>query len=151
MHSIYCIKTKCFEIKATYNNETDLMMVISLNPWRQKRHLRQLRRKIKHSDSTTERILKSLAQSSSKKKITNDLIVILICGSTALVGLGHVFSFLTHTQSVGLLRLEISLLQVRYLHTEQHKHRINAYRLPCREWDSNPRSQCSSGRRRFMT
>jgi hypothetical protein len=28
---------------------------------------------------------------------------------------------------------------------------INAYRHPCLEWDSNPLSQCSSGRRRFMS
>jgi 2-C-methyl-D-erythritol 4-phosphate cytidylyltransferase/2-C-methyl-D-erythritol 2,4-cyclodiphosphate synthase len=33
--------------------------------------------------------------------------------------------------------------------TEQHKHRINAYRHPCLEWNSNPQPQCSSGRRRF--
>jgi hypothetical protein len=26
----------------------------------------------------------------------------------------------------------------RYLHTEQHKHRINAHRYPCLEWNSNP-------------
>jgi hypothetical protein len=29
-------------------------------------------------------------------------------------------------------------------------HRINVHRHPCLEWDSNPRSQCSSGRIRFM-
>jgi hypothetical protein len=40
--------------------------------------------------------------------------------------------------------------QSRYLHNEQHKHRINAHRHPCLKWDSNPRSQCSSGQRRFM-
>jgi hypothetical protein len=45
----------------------------------------------------------------------------------------------------------ISPSQDRYLHTEQHKHRINAHRNPCLKWDSNLRSQCSSGRRRFMT
>jgi hypothetical protein len=32
-------------------------------------------------------------------------------------------------------------------HTGQHKHRINAHRHPCLKWDSNPRSQCLSGRR----
>jgi hypothetical protein len=38
--------------------------------------------------------------------------------------------------------------QGRYLHTEQHKHRINAHRHQYRlEWDSKPRPQCSSGRR----
>jgi hypothetical protein len=44
----------------------------------------------------------------------------------------------------------ISPSQGRYLSTEQHKHRINAHRHPCLEWDSNPRPQCSSRRRRFM-
>jgi hypothetical protein len=28
--------------------------------------------------------------------------------------------------------------QGRYLHTEQNKHRKNAHRHPCHEWDSNP-------------
>jgi hypothetical protein len=32
-------------------------------------------------------------------------------------------------------------------HTGQHKHKINAHRHPCLKWDSNPRSQCLSGRR----
>jgi hypothetical protein len=54
------------------------------------------------------------------------------------------------TQSIGLLGRGISPSQGRYLHTEQHKHRINAHRHACLKWDSNPRSQCSSGRRRFM-
>jgi hypothetical protein len=40
--------------------------------------------------------------------------------------------------------------QSRYLHTEQHKHRINTNRHPCLKWDSNPRSQRSSERRLFM-
>jgi hypothetical protein len=35
-------------------------------------------------------------------------------------------------------------------HTGQHKYRINAHRHPCLKWDSNPRSQFLSGRRRFM-
>jgi hypothetical protein len=35
-------------------------------------------------------------------------------------------------------------------YTVQYKHRINAGRHPCLEWDTNPRSQRSSGRRRFM-
>jgi hypothetical protein len=38
----------------------------------------------------------------------------------------------------------------RYLHTRQHKHRINAHRHPCLEWNSNPRSQYLNGRRLFM-
>jgi hypothetical protein len=44
----------------------------------------------------------------------------------------------------------ISASQGRYLHTEQHKHKINALRQPCLRWDSNPRPQCSSCRRWFM-
>jgi hypothetical protein len=70
--------------------------------------------------------------------------------STALVDLGRFFSFSIYTQSVGLLGRGISPSQGRYLCTEQHTHRINAHRQPCLEWDSKPRSQCSSGRRRFM-
>jgi hypothetical protein len=33
------------------------------------------------------------------------------------------------------------------IYREQHKHGINAQKHPCLEWDSNPRPQCSSGRR----
>jgi hypothetical protein len=44
-----------------------------------------------------------------------------LCGSTALMDLGHFFSFLIYTQSVGLLGRGISPSQGRYLHTEQHK------------------------------
>jgi hypothetical protein len=57
------------------------------------------------------------------------------------------WSFYTVT---GLLGRLISQSQGRYLHSEQHKHRINANRHPCLEWDSNPRSQRSSERRKFM-
>jgi hypothetical protein len=32
----------------------------------------------------------------------------------------------------------------------EHKHRGNADRQPCLKWNSNPRSQCFSGRRYFM-
>jgi hypothetical protein len=42
--------------------------------------------------------------------------------------LGRFFSFLDlYTQAIGLLGQEISPLQGRYIHTEQHKHRINAH------------------------
>jgi hypothetical protein len=73
-----------------------------------------------------------------------------IYGSTTLVGLGRLFSFLIPTQSVGLLGRRISPSQGRYLHTEPHNHRINADRHPCLDWDSNPQSQCSRWRRWFM-
>jgi hypothetical protein len=77
-------------------------------------------------------------------------IYLFIYRSTALVGLGSFFSFLIYTQLVGLLGPGINPSQGRYLHIEQHKHRINAHRHTCLEWDSNPRSQYSSERRRFM-
>jgi hypothetical protein len=47
-------------------------------------------------------------------------------------------------QSVGLLGWGISPSQGRYLTQAQNEHRH-----PCLEWDSNPGSQCSSGRRQF--
>jgi hypothetical protein len=52
-----------------------------------------------------------------------------------LLYLGRFFSFLSHTQSVGLLGCVVNPSQGRYLHTEQHKHRINAHKHPCLEWD----------------
>jgi hypothetical protein len=68
------------------------------------------------------------------------------------VGLGpFFFSSIIYTQSVELLGRVIPSSQGRYLHTEQHKHRTNAHRHPCLEWDLNPRSQRSSERRRSMT
>jgi hypothetical protein len=53
----------------------------------------------------------------------------------------------SHTLSIGFLDGGSALSQSRYLHTEYHKHRINAHRHPCLEWDSNARRLCSSGRR----
>jgi hypothetical protein len=76
---------------------------------------------------------------------------VCIYGSTVLLlDLGRFFSFFIHTQSVGLLGRGISPSQGRYLHTGQQKHRINAYGHPCLKWDSNPRSQCLSGRKQFI-
>jgi hypothetical protein len=67
-----------------------------------------------------------------------------------LLGPGLFFSFVIFfTQTVGLLGRAISPSQFRYLHTEQHKHRINAHRHPCLQWDSSPRSHRSSERRQF--
>jgi hypothetical protein len=77
---------------------------------------------------------------------------ISIYGSTVLLlELGRNVSFLIYTQSVGLLGREISPSQGRYLHTEHHKHNINAHKHPCLVWDWNPRSQCSRERRQFMS
>jgi hypothetical protein len=53
------------------------------------------------------------------------------------------------TQSVGLPGRGISRRKAA-TYTWQHKHKINAHRHPSLEWDSNPRSQCSSGRKPFM-
>jgi hypothetical protein len=65
-----------------------------------------------------------------------------------LLGPGLFFSFVIFfTQTVGLLEWVSSPSQGHYLHTEHHKHRINAHRHPCLEWNSNPRSQRSSKRR----
>jgi hypothetical protein len=51
-----------------------------------------------------------------------------IYGSTVLLlDHGRFFSLLIYTQSVGLLGLGISPSEGRYLHSEQHKHRINAH------------------------
>jgi hypothetical protein len=68
-----------------------------------------------------------------------------IYGSTVLLlDLCRFFSFLIlYTVDRTPLR-GISQSQGRCLHTEQHKHRINAHRYSCLEWDSNPRSQPSS-------
>jgi hypothetical protein len=63
---------------------------------------------------------------------------------------GRFFNFLIYIRLVGLLGRGISKSQDRFLHTDQHKHRINADRHPCLEWDSNLRSRCSSERRRFI-
>jgi hypothetical protein len=61
--------------------------------------------------------------------------------------LGRFFIILIYTQWVGLLGREIRPSQGRCLHTEQHKRRITVHRHQYLEWDSNPRSQCSSERR----
>jgi hypothetical protein len=68
---------------------------------------------------------------------------------TALAGLGHFFSSLIYTQSVGRLGRVLSRSQGRYLQTGQHKHRINAHRHPYLERDSKPSSQRSRERRQF--
>jgi hypothetical protein len=72
-------------------------------------------------------------------------------GSTALCCALAAFSVSwSFAQSVRLPRRGISPPQGRYLHTWQHKHRINANRHSCLKWDWNPRSKCLSERRQFM-
>jgi hypothetical protein len=53
-----------------------------------------------------------------------------VSGSTALVDLGASWG--------------------RYLHTKQHRQIINTHRHQYLVWVLNPRSQCSTGRRRLM-
>jgi hypothetical protein len=73
-----------------------------------------------------------------------------IYGSLDFVELGRFSVSRSFTQSVGLLGRGISPSQGRYLHTGQHKYRTNAHIHPYLEWNSNPRSQRSNGRRGFM-
>jgi hypothetical protein len=70
--------------------------------------------------------------------------------SMALQPFGRFFSFLLFTQSVELFGRGISASQGRYLHTGEHKHRVNTHKHSCFEWDSNPWSECSSERKQFM-
>jgi hypothetical protein len=56
-----------------------------------------------------------------------------------LFGPWGLFRFLNPIQLAGLFGRGISPSQGRYLPTGQHKHRINAHKHPCLEWDSNPR------------
>jgi hypothetical protein len=78
-----------------------------------------------------------------KFRMTHLLIIIIIIimnGSAALCSsLAFVSIYCSYTQSVGLLGWGISPAQRRYLHTEQHKHIINANIHPFLEWNSNPR------------
>jgi hypothetical protein len=66
-----------------------------------------------------------------------------------LLDIGSFFNFLIYTYSVGLFGQEMSPSQGRYSHTEQHKQNKRTWH-PFLEWDSSPRSQCSSERRQMM-
>jgi hypothetical protein len=63
--------------------------------------------------------------------------------------IGHSIQFLNLRQSVRLLGRG-SARRKAATYTGQHKHKINADKYPCLEWDSNPGSQRSSERRHFM-
>jgi hypothetical protein len=63
-----------------------------------------------------------------------------------LLPLGVSLQILNVRVSVGLLEREISPCKA----ATYQKHRINA-KHPILEWDSNPRSQCSKGRRHFVS
>jgi hypothetical protein len=79
--------------------------------------------------AVTSRIICSSTGLSSHSFSIPQCIHSFINGSTAhLLGLGPFFSFVIFfTQTVGLLGRAISPSQGRYLHTGQHKQRINAY------------------------
>jgi hypothetical protein len=66
-----------------------------------------------------------------------------------LLELGRFFSLLI-LYKVGRTSWAVDKPVARPLPTRQHKHRINLDIHPCLMWDSNPRSQCLSGRRPFM-
>jgi hypothetical protein len=85
-------------------------------------------------------------QSTAEVKKGESIPPILLWFYSRLLGLGHFFSSLIYTQSVGHFGRGIGLSQGRYLHAGQHKHRMNAHRRPCVQWDLNPRSQWLSGR-----
>jgi hypothetical protein len=57
--------------------------------------------------------------------------------------------FLNLRQSVGSLDGG-SARRKAATYKQNNTNRINANRHPCLEWDSNPRSQCSSEQRHFM-
>jgi hypothetical protein len=64
--------------------------------------------------------------------------------------LAHFLISWSLTESARPLGRGISPSEGRYLHTGQHKHKIKAHRPPCLKRDSNPLTQCLSGRRKFM-
>jgi hypothetical protein len=72
------------------------------------------------------------------KRKDGNLVPVSPCLSSPL-DLGRFFSFL-----ILYTVRKTPWTQGRYLHIEQHKHRINANRHPCLECDSKPQSQCSS-------
>jgi hypothetical protein len=119
--------------------------------WRQKREI------CRAADIRSSYVRKrSLEIFDHTKTISNvftltEILLFFLYGSTTFWTLAAFSVSESYTQSVGLLEWGISPSQGRFLHTDQHKHRINAFRHPCFEWDSNlKRSQCSSGRRQFM-
>jgi hypothetical protein len=84
------------------------------------------------------------------------VVIIIIIIIIIFQGLGlfacsgfRTFSLKLFGQLVGLLRRGIGPTQGLYLHgTTQHRKFADTH--PCLEWDSNPRSQCSSGRGQYV-
>jgi hypothetical protein len=77
------------------------------------------------------------------------LVLVLLLLYGPLLGLGPFFSFLI-LYTVGLLGGGSARCKAA-TYTQNNTNRINAYRHPWLEWDSNPRSQCSSERRQIMS
>jgi hypothetical protein len=84
-------------------------------------------------------------------KLKSYTIYLSIYGSTDLCRTLAAFQFLNlFTQSVGL-HGRGSARRKAATCAQYNTNRIKAHWHPCLEWDSNPRSQCLSGRRQFMT
>jgi hypothetical protein len=81
----------------------------------------------------------------TRRKKRYSCICIIVTLQT-FVGLGHFFSFFI-LYTVGRTPLTGDQPVARPLPTHRT---INEHKHPCLEWDSNPRSQCSRGRRQFM-
>jgi hypothetical protein len=78
-------------------------------------------------------------------------IIIIINGCTALCWtLAPFFNFLILYTVGRTLSTGNQPVARQYLHTEQHKNRVDAHRHLFLEWNSNPRPQCLSGRNQFM-
>jgi hypothetical protein len=78
-------------------------------------------------------------------------LVIYLWLYSPFVGLRPLFSSLIFHTASRFPRTGDQLVEMPLpAHTGQHKHRINTHRHPRLKLDSNPRSQCSSGRRYFM-
>jgi hypothetical protein len=76
-------------------------------------------------------------------KVTDS--VFLHVSTALLLRLGFSFSLLISYTVGRTASRGISPPQGRYLHTGQHKHRINGHIHPCLQWDSIPGSQCWTG------
>jgi hypothetical protein len=81
------------------------------------------------------------------------LLLLLLLLYNIFLGLGHLFSF-SILYMVGTTPWTEDQTVARPLpahRTAQTQNKRTQYRYPCLEWDSNPRSQRSSERRKLMT
>jgi hypothetical protein len=128
-----CVSYSCFHSSTIQNITTETLTVHAIS------HLNAYTR----NKSNAKKL--NIDKVVSKLILTHIHVISLSIDLQPFVRLGGFFSFLIFSQLVGLLGRGISPSQGRYLHTDEHKHRTNAHRHPCLEWDSNPRSQRSSG------